>query len=220
MPQSRPRNTVRQREAGAAARLETKRRLLAAAAEEFAAHGYSGATVSQIASRAGVTVQTLYLAWGSKRELLRAYLEAALSGQPVVSAAAELPRLIAAELADASAGARADLVIARMVRLYCDIAQRAALAWQLYRDAAASDPAIAEDWVALQHLRHQTFTHLIAQLPSASLRKGLSPEAAADTAWAIASPETYDLLVRIRGYTLSRYEQWLVDTLGAAILAT
>jgi AcrR family transcriptional regulator len=220
MPQSRPRNTVRQREAGAAARLETKRRLLAAAAEEFAAHGYSGATVSRIASRAGVTVQTLYLAWGSKRELLRAYLEAALSGQPVVSAAAELPRLIAAELADADAGVRADLVIARMVRLYCHIAQRAALAWQLYRDAAASDPAIAEDWVALQHLRHQTFTHLIAQLPSASLREGLSPEAAADTAWAIASPETYDLLVRIRGYTLSRYEQWLVDTLGAAILAT
>jgi AcrR family transcriptional regulator len=218
MPQSRPRNTVRQREAGAAARLETKRRLLAAAAEEFAAHGYAGATVNQIASRAGVTVQTLYLAWGSKRELLRAYLEAALSGQPVVPAAAELPRLITAELADAGAGA--NLVIARMVRLYCQIAQRAALAWQLYREAAASDPAIAEDWVALQHLRHQTFTHVIAQLPSASLRTGLSPEAAADTAWAIASPETYDLLVRIRGYTLSRYEQWLVDTLSAAILAT
>jgi AcrR family transcriptional regulator len=220
MPQSRPRNTVRQREAGAAARLETKRRLLAAAAEEFAAHGYAGATVNQIAGRAGVTVQTLYLAWGSKRELLRAYLEAALSGQPVVPAAAELPRLITAELADAGAGAGADLVIARMVRLYCQIAQRAALAWQLYREAAASDPAIAEDWVALQHLRHQTFTHVIAQLPSASLRTGLSPEAAADTAWAVASPETYDLLVRIRGYTLIRYEQWLVDTLSAAILAT
>lgn len=216
MPQSRPRNTARQREAGAATRLETKRRLLAAAAEEFAAHGYAGATVNQIASRAGVTVQTLYLAWGSKRELLRAYLEAALSGQSSVPAREELPRLIRAGLEGTESDARQ--VIARAVRLYCEIAQRASLAWRLYRDAAASDPAIAEDWLTLQRLRLLTFSRLIAELPPDSLHPDLSADAAADTAWAIASPETYDLLVRIRGYPLSRYEDWLVTTLSAAIL--
>ena len=49
-------------------------RLLRAAEEEFTERGYAAATVARIAARAGVTVQTLYLAWGSKRALLRAYM--------------------------------------------------------------------------------------------------------------------------------------------------
>ena len=59
---------------------ETRRRLLQAAEEEFTERGYTGATVARIANRAGVTVQTLYLAWGSKRALLRAYMDSVLAG--------------------------------------------------------------------------------------------------------------------------------------------
>lgn len=69
-------------QAGSASRVETRRRLLEAAGHEFAEGGYAAATVTRIAARAGVTVQTLYLAWGSKRALLRAYMEAALLGKP------------------------------------------------------------------------------------------------------------------------------------------
>jgi len=82
MATSGSRNTTRRREAGAASRAETRRRLLRAAGEEFAERGYHAATVTRIAERAGVTVQTLYLAWGSKRALLRAFMEASLSGDP------------------------------------------------------------------------------------------------------------------------------------------
>ena len=49
--------------------------------------------------------------------------------------------------------------------LYRQIAERASLGWQLYRDAAASDAEIATDWKALQDLRHQTFATLIHRLP-------------------------------------------------------
>lgn len=42
--------------------------------------------------------------------------------------------------------------------------------------------------------------------------------AAADKAWAIASPETYDLLIRTAGYTLDDYERWVTTTLAAALL--
>src|SRR6202012_3498689 len=79
MPTAGPKPT-RHQEAAAASRAETRRRLLRAAEEEFTERGYSAATVARIAARAGVTVQTLYLAWGSKRALLRAYMEAALAG--------------------------------------------------------------------------------------------------------------------------------------------
>ena len=89
---------------------------------------------------------------------------------------------------------------------------------QLHRDAAATDPAVAEDWQTLQQLRHHTFTDIFGRIPADALRAGLTHDVAADTAWAIASPETYDLLVRIAGYTLDGYEQWVTITLAAALL--
>ena len=82
MPPQKPsvRRVSRQREAGEATRRETRRRLLLAASEEFAQSGYRAATVSRIADRADVSVQTLYHSWGSKRDLLRGVLELAVTG--------------------------------------------------------------------------------------------------------------------------------------------
>src|SRR6476659_1474337 len=82
MPPQQPsvRRVSRQREAGEATRRETRRRLLLAASEEFAQSGYRAATVSRIADRADVSVQTLYHSWGSKRDLLRGVLELAVTG--------------------------------------------------------------------------------------------------------------------------------------------
>lgn len=218
MGQGRPRNTTRQREAGLAARQETRRRLLQAAADEFRERGYARATVSKIAARAGVTVQTLYLSWGSKRALLRAYLEAALSGRwDEESPGRDLTAAITAGLPDASADPRQ--AVRQIARLYRQVADRANLGWELYRDAAGSDPQIAQDWRELQHLRRGTFAQLIGQLPPTALRPGLTPASAADTAWAIASPETYELMVRTAGYSADAYEQWVAATLTSSLLS-
>lgn len=211
-----PRSTTRHREAAAASRAETRRRLLDAAAVEFAERGYTAATVARIAGRAGVTVQTLYLAWGSKRALLRAFMEMSLAGQAGISYADEFPQLADAALSKAAGDPV--LLIKGIAHLYRQIAERAALGWQLYRDAAAVDEEIASDWQALQRLRHETFVALIARLPPRSLRPGLTRAAAAETAWAIASPETYDLMVRRADYSIDRYERWVSTTLVAALL--
>ena len=56
---------------------ETRREILAAASEAFAAAGYVGATTRAVASRAGVNVATLHYHFGSKEGLYRAVLEAA-----------------------------------------------------------------------------------------------------------------------------------------------
>src|SRR5262252_3035616 len=76
----RARRVSRQREAGEATRRETRRRLLVAARAEFAERGYAAATVIRIAERADVSVQTLYSNWGNKRNLLRAVMESAVTG--------------------------------------------------------------------------------------------------------------------------------------------
>lgn len=218
MSNPRPRNTTRQREAGAASRAETRRRLLLAATEEFTANGYAAATVARIAERAGVTVQTLYLAWGSKSALLRAYMESALSGDSAGSHAEYLTGLIETEFSGVDDDAAA--VLDRLAHVFCMIAGRAAVGWKLYRDAAATDPEIAEDWQNLQRLRRATFTALLRPVSIAALHPGLSPEQAAETAWAIASPETHDLMVRTADHTLGSYQQWLSATLKAALLRT
>jgi AcrR family transcriptional regulator len=215
MPAADPKPT-RHQEAAAASRVETRRRLLRAAEDEFAERGYTAATVARIAARAGVTVQTLYLAWGSKRALLRAYMEAALAGDDEASYSQIRPDMIAEALEDALDNPQA--IVRQISVLYRQIAERAALGWQLYRDGAATDPEIAADWQALQALRHQTFTTLISRLPVRSLRPGLTRAAATDTAWIIASPDTYDMLVRTRGYTLDQYQKWVTTSLTTLLL--
>jgi AcrR family transcriptional regulator len=208
----------RQKRVGDALRQDTRNRLLDAAVAEFAAHGYAGTTVTRLAAAAGVSVQTLYLAWGSKRALLRGYMDAALAGDADTPYQQARPDLVATALDAARDDPHA--IVRQIGALYRQIAERAALGWKVYRDAAGGDPEIAADWYEFQALRHQTFTTLIGHLPTRSLRPGLSRAAATDTAWALASPDTYDMLVRVRGYTLDRYEKWVTTSLTTLLLET
>jgi len=67
---------------------ETRRDILKAAEESFAAAGFAGATTRQVATRAGVNVATLHYHFGNKEGLYRAVLEEAISGKlPSVEAA-------------------------------------------------------------------------------------------------------------------------------------
>jgi AcrR family transcriptional regulator len=200
---------TRQARVGAASRLETQQRLQRAAAEEFAEHGYAAATVSRIAKRAGVTVQTLYLAWGSKRALLRAYISASL-----------VENLGPHEdLSDRFAGKSGREITAQLAAFVGTAAETAATGWQLYRDAAATDPEIAADWDQLQALRRENMRRIVAHIPRDELRAGLDHSAAGDTAWVIASPESFDLLVRRAGYPREEFVAWMDAALTAALLA-
>lgn len=179
---------------------------MAAASAEFAVAGYTGTTVGRIARRAGVSVQTLYLACGSKRELLRAYLVTALYGDaPTIEQITS--RITATE---------PEAVVGQIAEFMRDVAGRAGRAWSVYSEAAAVDSAIAEDWQELHTLRRGAFALLLAPIDDNDLR--LSRADAIDTAWSIASPEMYGLLVTRPEYSLDRFEAWLATTLRAALL--
>ncbi|MFH8336468.1 TetR/AcrR family transcriptional regulator [Streptomyces sp. AM6-12] len=204
-----PQHRSRQKKVGDALRRETRARLLEAAAEEFAARGYAQTTVTRLAAAAGVSVPTLYLVWGSKRELLRGYMEECLSG------AASSPEDAASRFAGLPPLER----LAGLAELVAEVAERAATGWRLYREAAAVDPEIAADWNELQLLRHRLFARVLDGIPEAALADGLTLETAIDTAWAIASPDAYDLLVRRLGYKCDDFRDWMKQTLTTAILA-
>lgn len=212
------RNTTRQREAGAASRAETRRRLVAAAAELFAEHGYTATTVSSIARRSGVSLQTLYLACGSKRELLRAVLGQALSGTGGGIEADYASRLQAQMAVVANTShTEPERTVRALAHVFRTVAERATPWWRVYRDAAATDPDIAHDWVRLTALRRRTTAGLLHGLTDENLPLGLGTTQMTDTAWTIASPETCELLMRHGGYTFDAYERWVGDTLLAAL---
>ena len=216
----RPRRVSRQKEAGEATRRETRRRLLAAAKAEFAERGYAAATVIRIAERADVSVQTLYSNWGNKRNLLRAVMESSVTGDDDLPLVPGQPPAVFADLPDGgSAAADPGRLLAHLSHQYRLLAERAAVGWQTYRDGAAVDPDIAADWRHLNDLRRQAIHAMFSRLPAAALRPGLTPAAAADTAWVIASPDTHDQLVRQAGYSYDQLEDWVRGTLSAALLA-
>lgn len=198
----------RQAKVGAALRQDTRDRLLDAAAVEFAATGYAATTVTRLAAAAGVSVQTLYLAWGSKRALLRGYMEHVLAGD------ADSPENAAERFVGLDPRAR----LVKLAGTVSEVALRASTAWKLYREAATVDSEISADWDDLQQLRRGLFESIIDGIPARALRPGLSHQVAADTAWAIASPESYELLVQRLGYSNEAFREWVATTLIASIL--
>jgi len=215
---ARARRVSRQREAGEATRRETRRRLLVAARAEFAERGYAAATVIRIAERADVSVQTLYSNWGNKRNLLRAVMESAVTGDDNIPLVAGQPPASIVATLDPDDAKDPRRLLAHLSHQYRLLAERSAVGWQTYRDGAGIDPDIAADWQQLMEGRRQAFHAMFARLPASALRPGLSNAAAADTAWVIASPEGHDLLVRQAGYSYDQLEEWARATLSAALL--
>jgi AcrR family transcriptional regulator len=212
------RRVSRQREAGEVTRRETRRKLLAAAAEVFAENGYAAATVAKIADRADVSIQSLYSSWGSKRALLRGVMEAALFGEDEAPEALDKLPLALLRAVGQEEASDPERLIAGLTHQFRLLTERASTAWQTYRDAAAVDPDIAADWQQLQQQRRAGITMVVSKIPGDRLRPGLTKAAAADTAWTIASPDTHELLVIRAGYTLDEFEKWVRTTLSAALL--
>src|SRR6266545_2689016 len=83
---------------------ETRRRMLQAAGELFAEHGYGATTLQEVAARAGVAVQTIYFTFGNKRTLLKELVDVTIAGDVEPVATMERPwfrEALAATTADA-----------------------------------------------------------------------------------------------------------------------
>jgi AcrR family transcriptional regulator len=193
---------------------ENRARVLGAARVRFLAEGYTATTIPGVARDAGVSVQTVYKAFGNKAGLLKAVFDVAVTGddQPIpVAERDEVKRIQAAP----------DPRI--KLRMYSEYfvqgAERAVAVELLARDAARGDPAAAAVWDQIQRQRltgmGQFARHLHA---SGHLPSGTTVEEARDILWTFTSPELWELLVIQRGWTHARYGRWLAGMLTAALL--
>lgn len=212
-PPPRRRYDSTRRQAQAA---QTRQDILTAAHQLFVQHGYAGTTLAAIAQAAGVVVETIYRAYGSKAELFKAVIRAAVAGG---SARAEVP----VEQRPAIQAVIAETDPHRQLQLYAatqpGIHARAGPLLRVLVGAAAADPELAQVWTQLEDERLAgmgRFAKLLAD--RGVLRPGLSVQEARDLLWTLNALAVYDLLVVQRGWSPERYRDWLAATLAQALL--
>jgi len=188
--------------------------MLQAAHRLFLERGYSATTMPAVAAAAGVSVQSVYKAFGNKAALLKGVFDVAMAGddEPV-------PMLQRAALGRI----RDEPDPRHKLRLYgefvAEVSPRHVPVQLLAKAAAATDPEAASVWQQLQAERLAGLTLFARALHDAGhLRPDVPMEEARDLLWTCNSPETYDLLVLQRGWTPQRYGRWVADTLVAALL--
>lgn len=208
-----PRDVKRQYRAGRRAEqaAQTRERVLDAAATLFQQRGFDGASVAAIANAAGVSEETVYARFRTKRTLLGEIIQRAVRGDdPKPVPEQSEPRAVAAATDQHE-----------QLRMFtADIAarlERAAPLVAIVAGPSRSEPELAELLAELHAHRRRNLRVLIDAL-AANGPLRLSRNDAVDTLWAVTSPELHQLLIRTRRWTRRRYRDWLLDTLTALLL--
>lgn len=193
---------------------ETRRQIVAVARRLFTAHGYAGTTMEAIAREAGVAVETVYAAFGSKRAILARLAEVAIVGEDAPLALAERPE---------AQDVRRERDQQRQIRLFAHetrtLMERIGPVVAILRGAAATEPEIAALLQELLDKRLDAMRQFVRWLAeNGPLRAQLREAEAADVVWALASQEMHHLLTTDRGWPAERYEHWLENTLISLLL--
>jgi AcrR family transcriptional regulator len=192
---------------------ETQRAIVAAASRLFLEHGYHATSIGRIASEAGVAVQTIYNAVGSKRDVLSRVLDFAAAGD---RAPVPVPQFMR-EQAEAEPDPKR--IIAQLVEFWRAAFPRTAPVFRIIREAAAADPEVAalDRARAAQRLsNYRDAATLLAERHA--LRAGVTVEQAAASIFALGHPEIYRALVGDGAWSDDDWAGWLRATLESALL--
>jgi|SRR5579884_433910 len=206
----RPYRSVVRREQATA----TRRRILEAAQRLFERDGYSATTMASIAEEAQVSLKTVYLAFGTKSGVLRALWHLLLRGDEEAVPVGERPWFRAVlDEPDPERKLRLHVRNATVVR------GRIGRLLKIIRDAAPTEPEIADLWARIQSEFHDNQRAVAADLRKRrALRRGLGVDRAADILWTLNHPDVYLLLVSERGWTPDQHEEWVADLVCAQLL--
>ena len=203
-------DSTRRREQAA----ETQRQILRAAQRLFERDGYATTTVAAIASEAGVATKTVYLAFESKSGILRALWHLLLRGDP-----ADVPVGEGEWYRETLAEPDPETRIVRVAVRSREGKERAADLMEVIRTAAPADPDIATLWDRIQTNFRDLLRPIVESLRSDGvLRPGLDVDEATDVLWALVHPDIWQLLVKQRGWSVDRYEQWCLDAVRTELL--
>lgn len=193
---------------------QSQARVIEAARTLLLERGYAGTTMKEIAARAGVSVEGVYKAFGTKPALIKRVYDITLVGDDEPVPLSGRPEILAIA---AEADPR------RKLALYAGVARGllerlGPLQAVLLAGARAGDPDLQAFVATTDRERLVGATYMASEIASTgALRPGLTVEQARDIVWALIAPELHHLLVGQRGWTLDDYERFLAASLGDAL---
>ena len=172
----------------------TRRSITDAATELFVQDGYTATTLEQVATRAGVAVQTVYFHFGNKSSVLQAAVDVAAVGDDELVPVLERPWLDEARVEPDPRQ-----VIALWTAYGAGIMTRVGPIMRVVRDAAAVDGVMADQWATNQAQTESAFRVLAEQLEAMDALRMPVDDAVA-VLLALSGIEVYLSLVA-RGWT-------------------
>ena len=195
---------VRQRQAD-----DTRRRIIDATRQLLQSAGYDGMTVEAIAQRAEVSAQSVYALFKSKAGILTELLDQSTFGEKYEEAVRR-----AMNASDPENRLRLAARIARQIH------EPLSATFDLLRGAGVVAPELAKLEQQRERLRYERQERMIISLRDAKrLRLELNHRTARDIFWMLTGRDVYRMLVRERGWSPQKYQDWLADTLVHSLLS-
>ncbi|MBG0565555.1 TetR/AcrR family transcriptional regulator [Actinoplanes aureus] len=184
---------------------QTRSEIAAAARRLFVARGWAATTVRDVAREAGVSVPTVYAAYGNKTGLIQALAEAADNAADPAQSLAEIE------------AAADDPVrqLAAMTGYDRRLFERAGDLIRLIREAGRTEPALADAYRAGRRGGDETRIQVFSSWP---LRDGLELGTAVDVYAAICNIDVYSTLTVERGWSPDQVERWWIQVLTRELL--
>lgn len=184
----------------------TREAIATAARQLFEADGFGGTTITAIAERAGVSVQTVYGAFGTKAGVARAIVEQMEESAEI----AQWRHRIAAEQDP-------ERILEAFARWTCAFFAASRPSFAIAREAMAE---LSELVTQGNDRRRQGLAALVERLAAqGALKPGLSIHEAVDRAWLVTGIETFIGATQGCDWSEDAYASWLAETLAQQILA-
>ena len=190
----------------------TRENVLEAALALFTSRGYAATTARDIATAAGVSLDTVYASVGRKPEVMVLLMERAISGTD---------EAVPAEQRDYVRQIHAATTAADKIAVYAQalgqVQPRLAPLVHALSQAAATDPSCAALWRSIAERRRANMATFAAELrATGGVRTDLCDDDVADIIWSTNAPEYYLLLAQ-QGWPPHRYA-WLLTEMWTRLL--
>lgn len=186
--------------------MATRRRITEAARLLFFRDGYAATTLADVATEAGVAVQTIYAVFGSKAGILRTLRDLAINQPEAEAAFTEAMR-------EATLGESLDK-FGHSIRLRWEFAGDIV---RILGDAGKANAAIREEIEMALRARRGGITSFAQNLDK-RFELAIDAKRAAAILLALTLPELHSEFIDIHGWTEDEYETWLTAAMRKELL--